>query len=284
MQGELASRIEAAAGKRPVAVAPMAGGCVGDVYRVEFAGAERLVAKLGPAGSGLAIEGAMLNHLKARTALPVPAVISADDRLLLIEYIDGPDPLTAAAEAHAAELLAELHGLREDRFGFETDTLIGGLDQPNPAGDDWIAFFRDQRLLYMGRQALAAKRLPEALMPRIEALAARLADWLPADSSPALIHGDMWGGNILCRSGRVVGFIDPAIYHAEPEIELAFSTLFSTFGAAFFERYQEIRPIAPGFFEERRALYNLYPLLVHVRLFGGGYVGSVQRTLTQFGC
>ncbi len=79
------------------------------------------------------------------------------------------------------------------------------------------------------------------------------------------------------------GFVDPAIYYAHPEIELAFTTLFGTFERPFFDRYHELRPIAPGFFEERRDIYNLYPLLVHVRLFGGSYVSSVERTLRQFG-
>jgi fructosamine-3-kinase len=91
----------------------------------------------------------------------------------------------------------------------------------------------------------------------------------------------MWGGNVLVRDGRIAGFVDPAIYFADPEIELAFSTLFSTFGEPFFRRYSEIRPLRPGFFEVRRDLYNLWPLLVHVRLFGGAYVASVERTLDK---
>ena len=94
----------------------------------------------------------------------------------------------------------------------------------------------------------------------------------------------MWSGNVLTKDGRIAGFVDPAIYYADSEIELAFSTLFSTFGDAFFRRYDELRPLRPGFFEERRDLYNLYPLLVHVRLFGGSYVGSVERALARYGC
>jgi fructosamine-3-kinase len=84
-----------------------------------------------------------------------------------------------------------------------------------------------------------------------------------------------------CR-GRIAGFIDPAIYHADPEIELAFSTVFGTFGEPFFRRYAELRPIRPGFFEVRRDLYNLYPLLVHARLFGGGYRSQVSRIVSRF--
>lgn len=89
---------------------------------------------------------------------------------------------------------------------------------------------------------------------------------------------------MLAENGRITAFLDPAIYYAHPEIELAFTTLFGTFDHAFFSRYHEKRPIAPDFFEARRDIYNLYPLLVHVRLFGGSYVHSVTRILEQFGC
>ena len=88
---------------------------------------------------------------------------------------------------------------------------------------------------------------------------------------------------MLSRDGRIAGFLDPAIYYADPEIELAFSTLFGTFGDAFFRAYGERRPLRPGFFEVRRDLYNLYPLLVHVRLFGGSYLGDVERILDRLG-
>ncbi len=122
---------------------------------------------------------------------------------------------------------------------------------------------------------------------RIEWLAARLERWIEEPAQPSLIHGDMWGGNVLCRTTatgqRISGFVDPAIYYADAEIELAVATLFNTFGDAFFVRYTERRPLRPSFFEERRDLYNLYPLLVHVRLFGGGYVGAVGRIPDRFG-
>jgi fructosamine-3-kinase len=120
-------------------------------------------------------------------------------------------------------------------------------------------------------------------MGRLEKFAGRLPDFLPAESRPSLIHGDMWTGNVLCHGGRIAGFVDPAIHYADAEIELAFATMFGTFGDAFFGRYAERRPLRPGFFEERRELYNLYPLLVHARLFGGHYAAQVERTLSRFG-
>src|SRR3546814_4637170 len=109
----------------------------------------------------------------------------------------------------------------------------------------------------------------------------RISDW-SSDVCSSDLHGDMWGGNVLARGGRIAAFVDPAIYHADPEIELAFSTLFGTYGEAFFRRYEALRPLRPGFFETRRDIYNLYPLLVHARLFGGSYVASVDRILGRF--
>lgn len=94
----------------------------------------------------------------------------------------------------------------------------------------------------------------------------------------------MWTTNILAQGDRITGFIDPAIYYGHPEVELAFITLFGTFEQPFFDHYHEIRPISTGFFEERCDLYNLYPLLVHTRLFGGSYGTAIERTLHQFGC
>ena len=189
--------------------------------------------------------------------------------------------MDARAECHAAERLAALHGLSAPAFGFYWNTLIGPLPQPNPWTEDWRAFFRDQRLLYMGRLAREAGRLPAGTFAALERLCGRLERYIDSGTRPSLIHGDVWGGNVLARSGRIAAFVDPAIYFADPEIELAFSTLFGTFGAAFFDRYREIRPLAPGFFEVRRDLYNLYPLLVHTRLFGGGYAASVASILKR---
>ncbi|MBX7253467.1 MAG: fructosamine kinase family protein, partial [Candidatus Promineofilum sp.] len=122
-----------------------------------------------------------------------------------------------------------------------------------------------------------------ATRARVERLAGHLDHWLTAPAAPSLIHGDVWTTNVLARGGRITAFLDPAISFADAEIELAFIGLFGTFGRAFYQRYHALRPIAPGFFEERRDLYNLYPLLVHVRLFGGSYVGQVERVLADYG-
>ena len=284
MGQDLSEIITRVTGSRPVRFQPMGGGCVADVREVTLENDEIIVAKAGDAGSGLDLEGYMLQYLRDPGGLPVPDVLHADDELLLMTRIDAAGGLSPCAQAQAADLLAALHGVAADKFGLDRATVIGGLHQPNPQTSNWIDFFRDQRLLYMAGQALDAGRLSAALMARVETLAGKLGDWLDNSATPSLIHGDMWGGNVLCYRGQISGFVDPAIYYADAEIELAFSTLFNTFGDAFFDRYAEHRPIRQGFFEERRDIYNLYPLLVHVRLFGGGYDGSVERTLEKFGC
>jgi fructosamine-3-kinase len=135
----------------------------------------------------------------------------------------------------------------------------------------------------MADEASNARRLPARTRSRIDALAGRLERWIDDDAKPSLIHGDLWGGNILSRDSRITGLIDPALYFADPEIELAFMTLFRSVGERFFRSYGERHKLRPGFFEARRDLYNLYPLLVHVRLFGGSYVAQVERTLDRFG-
>lgn len=272
-------------GSEVTAARPLGGGCIADVLAVDLADGRRLVVKAGRPGDGLDLEGWMLRVLAERSPLPVPYVHLAEDDLLVLDRLDNGGSLGAKTQEQAADCVAALHDASTDAgFGLERDTLIGGLPQPNPWTADWRDFFRDQRLLHMGRAGVAAGRLPGRLMDRLEALCGRLGDWLPETETPSLLHGDLWTGNVLVGGdGRLSGFIDPAVYYGAAEIELAFSTLFGTFGEPFFARYQEHRPLAPGFFEERRDLYNLYPLLVHVRLFGGSYVGSVDRTLARYG-
>ena len=280
----LNERLTEILGEPPGRVGPLSGGCVGEVYRVDMKDGRAFVVKVDQSRTPvLDREAFMLRYLAERTDLPVPGVIFGSSRLLVMEFIPGRSRFSTAAQQHAAELLAALHAIAAPAFGLEKDTLIGGLHQPNPWTDSWLDFFRDHRLLFMARTALDAGQLPTRTYARVEKLAARLERWLEPPEQPGLIHGDVWTTNVLAEADRITGFLDPAIYYAHPEIELAFVTLFHTFDDAFFHRYNEIRPIAAGFWEARRDLYNLYPLLVHVRLFGGGYVGSVERILSRFG-
>ncbi len=282
---QIVDRLESALGRRPRRIGPLSGGCVGEVYRVDMPDGMTLVAKVDNSiCPALDREAFMLRFLAGRSKLPVPEIMYADSQLLVIEYLSGASHFSGGAQEHAAELLADLHSIKASAFGLDEHDLIGGLHQPNPWMDSWLEFFRDHRLLYMADQALQAGQLPAPLFKRLHKLADRLQAWLVEPAYPSLIHGDVWTTNILAVGDRVTGFLDPATYFADSEIELAFITLFNTFGSPFFRRYDEIRPIHPDFWKKRRELYNLYPLLVHVRLFGGGYVSSVERTLAKYDC
>ncbi len=283
MDPAIAETLTRVTGARPLSFTPLSGGCVSDVMRVDLDGGERVVIKIGDSQTGLDLEAYRLRYLAENSRLPVPEVIHADPGLLVISHVETRGGITQAAQGHAAELLADLHGITADAYGFDHGTLTVGLAKPASWTGSWLDFYREQRLWHMSRAALNSGNLPPAMMPRLEKLIGRVEQWLYEPERPALIHGDMWTGNVLCRDGRIAAFIDPSCYYAHEELELAYSTLFGTFDTPFFRRYNELRPIRPGFFEERRHLYNLYHLLIHVRLFAGPYVGAVDETLRYYG-
>lgn len=291
---DLRVTIEHLTGRRVASLSPLGGGCIADVRRVDFAdGSPPAVVKHddGSDASTLPCEAFMLRHLARRSRLPVPEVIAEARGVLLLSCIRTSGGITVAAQRHAADLLADLHAVRpeppnERRFGFERDTVIGSLPQPNGWMDRWVDFFRERRLLPTAETARRRGGLSQPAHARLLRLAARLGELIDEPPHPSLIHGDVWSGNVLCDDGRVAAFIDPAIAFAHPEQELAFTTLFGTFGAPFFERYREIRPIPPGFDDgprPRRDVYNLYPLLVHAALFGPSYGADVDSTLRRLG-
>jgi len=288
MTPALKQRLEAALGSTVVEAGslPVGFGLTG--LDVRLADGRRLAVKahLGNHGrtSSLELEAYMLGELARHSGLPVPHVHYADAFLLVMDFIahDGGG-ITPSVERHAGELIANLHATRREGFGYERDTLIGPLAQPNPKYPRWVPFFRDQRLWFMARQAHEEGSLPSEMLHRIERLAGRIDDYLIEPPFPSLLHGDLWTGNVLVRGGRIAGFVDPAIYCGHPEIELAFATLFGTFGEAFFEAYEGQVKLEPGFHEERREIYNLYPRLVHVRLFGSGYLSGIEATLARLG-
>jgi len=284
-EGIIAGGIEGHLGAPLKSARPMGGGCIGEVYNVELEDGTPLVAKVDREGeSYLAREAYMLRYLREKSDLPVPEVYHGSETLLLMEFVEGTSDFSEEAERHAADFLAALHDITSPTYGHERDTLIGSLNQPNPPTESWTEFFRDHRLLYMANVAHEAGHLPMEDLRRVERLAERMYDLVGKPNPPALIHGDVWSANVLARGDRIITFLDPALYYADPEIELAYISLFDSFGTAFLERYAEIRGIDGAFFETRRDLYNLYPLLVHTYYFGGAYLGSVRRVLDRFGC
>ncbi len=276
-------RIETALGGAVVRTEPLAGGCIAEVLRVDLIGGGSFAVKTGGPRDRLDIEGRSLTALRRVGGLPTPPVHLAEPDLLAMDLIESGGGLPGAVQADAAGHIARLHETRGKAFGYDEDTRIGPLHQPNPWTEDWRGFFRDRRLLPMARAAVDRGRLSAADMAAIDRLAARFDGLIDEPDHPSLLHGDLWTGNVLSDGRAITGFIDPAIYYGDPEMDLAFSTLFGTFDDAFFGPYAERRPFdRAGFLEVRRDLYNLYPLLVHTVLFGGGYGASAMRTVRRF--
>lgn len=254
------------------------GGMIGTVHRVGLADDRTVVAKTG--ATPLNVEARMLQHLDAR-GLPVPTVLHASDDLLVLTHIDGESEITPAVARDAAENLAALHDTTAGAFGFPFDTLTGTVTQPNPWTDRWSRFYVEHRLQYVRELCLDAGALDSALDRRLTATLDRLGEVLVEPDEPALIHGDVWETNLLTDGDRVVAFLDPACYYGHPEIELAYVDWTETFGEPFFERYDALRGIEEGFFETRRYAYRLYPLLVHVLLFGHPYDEELREAIDR---
>ena len=263
----------------------LTGGGWASVYRARLDNGTILAAKVCHTGHEhlSRAEAAMLNYLKDKTAVPFPRVIGASEGILLLDFIENDGVKGNEGEREAGRLLAMLHANTTNQFGFEADTVFGPTPQPNPQGGDWVSFFRDHRLLYMTGIAHKAGKIDDDMRRRLEALGGKLDTLLIPPEKPALLHGDFWRGNVLFHQGRCAAFIDPAIYFGAPEADLAFATLFSSFGRPFFDGYREACEIAEGFFKERLGIYNLWPLLFHAYWFGGHYAGSVDATLRRLG-
>lgn len=275
----LQAEIEKEIKKRITSIAPLSAANNAQIYRLSCEQGAVFVAKV--AERGLDIEAWMLQYLREKSKLPVPAVYYSNEHVIIMQYVETHYGLDGNAQRDAAEHLAALHGIRAESYGLERDTAVGSLRQPNAQGADWPAFFAEHRLLYMAKEALGEGKIDAKMMKMAEKLAAKVGDYLGSPNPPSLVHGDVWSGNILVGRGKIAAFLDPAIYYADPEVELAFIRLFNTFDAGFFARYNELSPISPGF-EERADIYNIYPLLVHTRLFGASYARKAQRLLEKF--
>ena len=278
----LAARLETILGKRPDRLTTLTGASTGTVMRADFADGTRLVVKAG--ADNLALERRMLADLARDSDVPLPRVVHGDDAVLVLEFLDhDPGIPGPAAQRHAGRLLAGLHSTARPAIGYPYDTVIGKLDQPNPASERWLPFFAEQRLSHMVREGVREGTVSHELAARTERLACRLDRYLDEPDHPSLLHGDLWTGNLLHKGDRIVGLIDPAIYWGHPEIELAYMTLFDTVTEDFFAAYRALRPIDEGFFDLRRDIYNIYPLLVHVRYWDAAYSRPIDATLRRLG-
>ncbi len=225
-----------------------------------------------------------------RLRVPEVVVVSDDDAWLLLEYVEQGYRRGRTDETLGREL-AQLHesSTRNATFGWSHDNWIGSVPQRNEQNPSWAAFWRDERILPQLGRARSNGYFASARDggDRMDALLEVLGSLLSDIETPSLLHGDLWGGNAYADSdGRPV-LIDPAVYRGDAEVDLAMTELFGGFGPRFYDAYSEIRAISAAYRTYRRDLYQLYYLLVHVNLFGEGYVAnSLQaagRVLSEVG-
>jgi fructosamine-3-kinase len=247
----------------------LAGGDLSEVLLVPRAEGPPLVAKGGP---NVTAEAAMLRALAA-AGVQVPAVEGEYDTILLIDHIPNDGVMSPNAWADVGAAVAQLHAQRGEAYGWPVDYALGTVALDNREGADWVRFWGEQRL------SAAASLLDRPWRARVEALVRRLGAFIPSDPAPSLLHGDLWAGNILVDGGRLAAFIDPACYYGHAEVDLAMLCLFSTpppeFWAACGGR--------DAGWEERLPVYQLFPALVHLRLFGATYAPMVERLLDELG-
>jgi fructosamine-3-kinase len=274
--------LEAAVAGKVAAARPVGGGDINRADAVALADGRRLFVKTNarePAGM-FAAEARGLSWLAEAGVLRVPGVVAHGPGFLALELVVSAPPARDFDE-RLGRGLAALHRFGAPRFGLDHDNFIGRLPQDNAAvAGGWAAFYRERRLEPQLRRA-ADDGLATSRMERgFERLFAALDDLVGPEEPPARLHGDLWGGNLLCDEAGAPCLCDPAVYGGHREIDLAMMRLFGGFGPRTFAAYDEAWPLAPGH-EERVALYQLYPLMVHVNLFGGGYVRQVETALDR---
>lgn len=244
---------------------PLAGGDLSAVVRVTFADGRDAIVKSSRNG----VEAGMLRAIMAAGAR-APVVLAADADVLVMSVADDTDSLSRQWGDLGAQLKI-LHAATGDSYGWLTDYAFGPVPILNARSDNWVDFWKTNRLLCFARY------LPADFARRIESLAVVLPNLIPAKPRPSLLHGDLWGGNVLAGKAGVT-LIDPACYYGDSAVDVAMLHLFDCPENAFYRHYG-CRPES-----EILAVYSLWPALVHVRLFGAGYLDLADRFLKKLGC
>jgi len=262
---------------------PISGGDINDAYLVCLDDGQRVFVKTHsrPPPGMFSTEAHGLAWLEQAGALRVPRVLAVSDgqpAYLILEYLESARP-TADYDTVLGEGLAALHGSSPGGYGLERDNFIGSLPQSNRPCETWSEFLLRRRWEPQVRRALEGG-CPAWWSEALDQLAGRLDELLPSDG-PHRLHGDLWGGNVHVGPSGQPCLIDPSVYGGHREVDLAMMRLFGGFSERVFGAYEAAAPLQPGA-PKRVELYQLYPLLVHVNLFGGSYVGSVDHILRRF--
>jgi fructosamine-3-kinase len=280
----LEAAVARATGREVRSLRRVGGGDINDAYAAELEDGGRAFVKTradAPAGEYTA-EAAGLRWLAVPNGLGVPEVVGVLDeadapRLLALGWLDsGP----AGEQAELGRGLAWVHAAGAEAFGGAEPLRIGPLALPNESLPDWASFYAERRLRPLLAPARDRGSLSAGGVRAVESVCERIADLAGPPEPPARLHGDLWSGNVLWSGGRPY-VIDPVAYGGHREVDLAMLRLFGSPGPHFLAAYEEVAPLAPGH-EDRVALYQLFPLLVHAVLFGGGYGSSVERAAGRY--
>ncbi len=264
---------------------PIGGGCMAHAWKLTARSGTQYFCKYYQHKNGVniaALEAKMLDYLW-KNNVPVPKVIECNNGYLLLEYAAADEALSASSQKHLAKIIANMHMITTNQYGFSFDTCIGTLRQPNDWTQNWVSFFRTYRLEYIIQLLLKEFKIQQGFFSRMMLFLDDLEKFLPKAPSSSLLHGDLWTGNILCSSKRVTALIDPALSYGHNEQDLAYSTLFNTTDKNFFQTYSAIIPIDPEFWDTRKDIYNLWPILCHAYWFGSSYTADAARIISRFG-
>ncbi|PHS31736.1 MAG: fructosamine kinase [Sulfurovum sp.] len=257
-------------------------GQIGDIYKINTS-EQAYILKTSQPSSRLEIEASMLEDIN-KYNISVPKVYDVKDAHLLMEYIETSKLDKYTQEMESAKLLSKLHMVTNESrmYGYYYDTTIGPFSQKNEQTQySWTLFLGQMRIMPMAKMCYDKGQINKEMLDGLEDLCRDLYKRIDiATITPSLLHGDLWRGNILFNINSAT-LIDPAIYFGDREMELAFIVMFDTFGEAFFEAYGVVHPISENFYDVKVPIYQIYPLLVHIALYGGSYVTQLEKILKK---